>query len=684
MLFSAALTASDAISNIEANLKEPTFSDGVLKTEQGGVITAEGIRVQAQEITYTNKTVDGQKVMTLEAKGDLLFEYGDKIFVGSHLKYDFISGKGTLFDGRTSDGIWFVGGDRIELEGDGNYAIFGAFITSSESVDPSFKISAKSVQLLNGSQVKSSEVKFLFFGAPLFWLPSFKTNLQNISAPPLRYKVVWDKGLGPRLSFRYRIFSWEDLSLFLRLDYRLTKGPGAAFETEYFSKDERTTFVTRSYGAFDKEVSDERGWKRYRLQGMFHHDSEDGKTTTHATIDKYHDLKMISDLPSTDFEIDTQKRTQFLLTHQADIGFASLLVEPRVNNFESINQKLPKIKAGVRPMSIGRTGIMSENFVNVGYLDYVYSNDLISTYPALQETSAGRLETRNRIYRPFSVGPLNFNPSAGVIGIFYSNNPSGASVGQGVVTYGGTVNAPFYHRYNTFKHVIEPYLDYYGLSHPIAGLNHHYTFNIEDGLYQINSLKMGLTNKLFFKTSPFYSPSLKLDIFTYAFFHSQTYKKLCPKAYLDLTWSRPSYLLQANTSWNFEENLLDYSNLRAEITCNASAAFALEFRHRSRYNWRKADRKNFILDMAHSIQELEDSPLSDKRNTFLTQFRIKISPTWSCYVTSHHGWGRLHEPSYNSYKIDLYTLIASHWKLRTAYTHTTNDDRVTVQIQLVK
>lgn len=684
LLLCSGLAASDLTGALDVHLKDPVFSQGILSTDQGGVVSAQNIRVQAKHIEYKNKVEDGKKVTTLLAEGDLLFEYGGKLFTGTRLEYDFASHKGSLWNGRTMDGIWMIGGDRIDIEGDGRYLIYGAFATSCEGQDPFWKVSAKSIEIVKGSLLKIKDVQFRFFNAPLFWLPSFKTNLANISDPPLRYKVVWDRGLGPRISMRYRFFSWEELSLFFRLDYRITKGPGGALESEYFSKDNRTTFVTRSYGSFDKEVSDEEGWKRYRLQGLFDHVSEDQKTTLHATYDKYHDLKMISDFPSSDFEIDTQKRTQLLLQHQEDIVFGSIRAEPRLNPFESINQKLPLAKAGMRPISIGPTGILSENYVNAGYLDYIYAHDLTDVYPALHETHAWRIETRNRLYRPFSAGPLHVTPAVGIIGIFYNNNPFREAVGQGVLTYGGKAKASFYRRYPSVKHIITPYLDYFGLSHPKAHLDRHYTFSINDGLYQINSLKIGINNQLFSKNSLFSSPSLGIDVYTYAFFNDKTFTKTCPKGYLSARWSQPSYFLEALTCWNFQENLLDFSNLKAEVTVNASAAFTLEFRHRSRFDWRKADHESFILDMARSISDLENSPLSDKRNTLLGQVQVQISPTWSCHIASHFGWGRLFEPAYSSYKIDLLALLASHWRLRTSYMHTTNDDRVSLQLQLVK
>src|SRR5882724_2471171 len=41
------------------DLKKPVFSHGVITTEEGGVVTGQGIRIQAQKIEYTNKIVGG-------------------------------------------------------------------------------------------------------------------------------------------------------------------------------------------------------------------------------------------------------------------------------------------------------------------------------------------------------------------------------------------------------------------------------------------------------------------------------------------------------------------------------------------------------------------------------------------------------------------------------------------------
>jgi hypothetical protein len=621
---------SEKIKDVEAHLLEPIYSDGTLKTTHGGIVSAKGIRVQARHIEYTNKTENEEKTIKILAEEDLLLEYNGQFFVGSKLEYDFIHHTGFLYNGRTQEGIWFVGGDSLELREDGSYILTNAYVTTSENQDSNWEIQSKSISITKEANLSASGIRLKFFNIPVLWLPAFKSNLDFVADSPIRYRLLWDNGIGPRATIRYRFFSSEQLNLFARLDYRLSLGLGAAIESEYESESKRTNFITRSYGAHDKVVYDQHGLKRYRLQGLFNHKSLDNKTHTHFTYDKYSDLKMISDFPSTDFEITTQKRTALLVRHEEDTAFTSLTFEPRLNRFESINQKLPLVKMGVRPFNLGKLGILSENSVSAGYLDYVYAHDLIKAHPTLHEIHSARVETRNRIYRSFNTGPLNLTPSLGVIGIFYNNNQEGVSVGQGVLTYGGTANTPLYKKYNHFRHTLEPYCTYQGISKPRVASPHHYTFNMDDGLHQINSLKLGLRNHIAFCKSPIFSPDLSLDLYTWGFFYDTTFTKTFPKGYLSLLWSRPSYNIEARTCWNFQESVLDFSNLLSEITINEHAAFILEFRHRSRFDWRKADHESFLLDMARPIPELLDSPLSDGRNTLLGKLQVRLSPKWSC------------------------------------------------------
>lgn len=86
------------VEGIAVNLREPTFCEGVLTTEKGGVISGPGgIRIQARKIIYTRKTINEKPVCTIEAEEDLMIEFGRYIFVGQRLEYNFQTGSGIIF-----------------------------------------------------------------------------------------------------------------------------------------------------------------------------------------------------------------------------------------------------------------------------------------------------------------------------------------------------------------------------------------------------------------------------------------------------------------------------------------------------------------------------------------------------------------------------------------------------------
>lgn len=98
---------------ITVDLRNPTFSEGILETHEGGVVTAPNVRIQAQKIRYIRNEVDGKA--QLEAEEDLIIEFGEYIFVGKRLEYNFEEHKGILYQGRTGIEPWFIGEKKFIL-----------------------------------------------------------------------------------------------------------------------------------------------------------------------------------------------------------------------------------------------------------------------------------------------------------------------------------------------------------------------------------------------------------------------------------------------------------------------------------------------------------------------------------------------------------------------------------------
>lgn len=664
------------------DLRNPSYKNGILTTHEGGVIKGEDIRIQAKNIQYIKKYENNNFIHRIEAQKDLLIQYKGRVYVGEKLEYDFTTKSGTVFEGRTYSSPLYLGGDKIELKNDGSYHVENVFITTCENIDSTWDIHAGDVNVLKRDLLEAKKVRFRFLGFPTLWLPSFKINLKKfMGSPAFRYKVNWDKRSGPRGSIRYRLYSWRDFALWGRLEYRLKIGWGGAIETEYLPDHGRTFFQTRNYLASDiipKQLVKKR---RYRIQGVYHTISESEKTKLDITWDKFSDINMPIDFKSDDFELETAKKTELFFRHRENCFIDYVYINPRINGFDTIQQNLPTQYLNLIPFKVPIANLLFYNTFQVSYLDFDYSDKL---RPHLRDFESMRLETNNIISRPFKNSYINFTPYFGFIGIFYNHSPQHTPIDQGMFVYGGNLNTNFYKNYIRHKHIIKPYIQYFGITQPSQKIDTYYVFSIEDGYNKLNMIKTGILNQFYSLQHISTYPSFEFDLYANTFLDSHFIPKTLPKLYLDMRWNLPSIYFFTSSAWNFFKQTLDYTNLRLGWTANEYVAMELEFRYRSSFDYRKSDHTNFILDVSRSEPQLIDSPISDKRNTILTHIYCILNPSWSCEFTSHHGWNRKNEPPYNEYKLDLYTKVSTCWKVRVSYQHSTTDDRFTGAISLIK
>ncbi|PIS00894.1 MAG: hypothetical protein COT84_05440 [Chlamydiae bacterium CG10_big_fil_rev_8_21_14_0_10_35_9] len=667
-------------SDIFVDLNNPTYLSGVLSTNDGGVIVSDDLRIQAKNIEYAYFKKNGQTVHTIKASENLMLQYKDKVFTGEELDFDLTKNTGIIRQGKTFISPWYLGGDEILIHNTDNYTVTNAFATTCLEKDSMWNIKAREVDVLNKELFYAKDITFTLFGFPALWLPIYKLNLKKFSDPSiLKYNMTWDKGVGPRATIRYQIYSWREWAFYVRGDFRLKKDYGGAIETEYLPSHKRAKLLTKNYLAKDILPTDPRNKRRYRYQGDGYLQSESGKTKATITWDKYSDIHMPSDFKSEDFELNPAKKTAFYVRHFEDTMIALLKARGRANSFESVKQDLPTAFMTFIPYKFPKLGIYSNNYTKGSYLDYVFSEDLETN---INDFRSFRLESHHEIYRPFLLGPLAITPQLGAVGIYYSRSPQNKEVGLGILSYGAKATTKLKRTFSQTKHLIEPYVSYKGLSKPTIGPNNHFIFSLEDGYDRINQLQIGCKNVLFSheKATPFFTANLYAN----AFFADLDIPQTFPKLYLDLNWNFPKVELAFYNAWNFRHQTVDYSNFFAAFTLNEDFAFKFEVRYRSKYDWRKADKLNFILDVSREESELLSSPISDRRITLLTNLFFRLSPYWSCHVQSHHGWYRIDEPPYNEVKVDLYTTISSAWLVKFTYWHTETDDRFSVGIDLIR
>lgn len=660
---------------ITLDLRHPTICDGVLTTDEGGVITAPNVRIQGRHITATRSVVDGEEQYSVAAEGDLILEYNDAVFTGESLQYDFTTRKGQITNGHSAVEPWYFSARTIDILPDGDYLLHDAALTTSPSYLPDWNVTARTAYLTDESMLYARDITLRLAQLPVFWLPSFKTNLDDLHNSPIKYRVRWGGKQGPRIGISYRIWETENFESTLRLDYRLSRGPGAALETEYWNPDNGAFFQTRNYAARDSSIVEPEERFRYRLQGLYSQCFWNSCLSLNASYDKVSDMDMPTDYAERDLEIKTSGLTQARLRSQSSFCIANLMTRVRANSFETIKEELPTISAQFHPIVLGPTGIVSENFLKAGYFNFCYSDQ----QPSVPDFNSTRIECRHAIYRPFRFGALHFTPDAGVVAIYYGNDPAHKSTWLVVGDFGAELNTTFNRIYGPIKHVAEPYGKYQFLTLPNTDPSDRYVFDIHDGWYHVNALRFGMRHLIYYKPWMDDCPYriLSADLYSYAFINTDKVQQPIPRIFGDLRWditSRLRYTLES--AWDLERHQVAFVNTRVEWTINDWMAFATEYRHRNDYWWRKADPNNLMLDFFHSEQELRHSQLSDRRDTVLLHAYWRLQHNLAVEARIQRGWNRITEPNYNEYQFDLLKTLRSSWLVKLSYQKTQDDHRV--------
>jgi hypothetical protein len=668
LLFVSFATAKE----MTIHLKDPSFQNNILKTEHGGVIENEDFRIQAEKIIYDKNNE------TIQAEGDLMMVYEGRTFIGESLFYDMKSSSGEIIKGKTYDGMWIVGGDKVVLKSDKSIAILNAFLTASEVDPPTYDLKVRELLIENKSVVTAKGVAFRFYRVPVFYLPKLKANIKNEFESPIRYKLTWDKGQGIKMSMRYCLYSSEASALFARLDLRTKRGIGGALETIYKSPYQNISGKTKSYLAHDTFWNDNNPNKkrtRWRLQGNYDLHSRDEKTNAHFQYDWISDRNMPLDFKGDSFELNTSQRTELAISHRNNMAICNLYARPNINKFQGFKQELPSITASLRPLEFGKSKILMENQFQASFLDYEYATDLGAPIPGFRSI---RLDSSQHFYRAFHLPYLTITPSAGFENILYSNTQESQSIITTLLTYGAKASTQVSKPYLNFTHTLEPYIDFYALR-PMKN-KPHYIFDLQDGYAPFKQLKIGALNNFYGGPR---MPSVSIDVNAFKFIDtrelSSGFAKLC--ANINLEFSRLSSY--CNVIYNLQESLYDRFNIGTKWTLNNHFAIGLDFLHRSAFDYRKDDPLNYILDATVPSSTLLATPISAGRNLFLTKFELSLPPNWTMRFQSHIGWGRKNQPSFTEYRIDLFNTITSHWRLRLTYEHFTNNDEVSFGLSLV-
>ncbi len=473
-------------------------------------------------------------------------------------------------------GGWYALGNRGKREANGKITIENATVTPCESIlegHSTFSWATSSLVAYppSGSSSPGSQQaqvtpagqsvdnyhflgynNVLYIGAiPVLWLPI-------IYKPPKGDEGKWGITIGSNTDWGFfvlttnswKIYEGEDLSLATTnmIDYYARHGLALGNQTEMFTEDTQTELMV--YGLIDGNANlnvpdDSRFGKlnsfRYGLE-LKNISNITDRLSFRGQIAKLSDLYFLYDYFDDIARRDPQPATYGNLNYQFDNASANLIIRPRLNNFFSVVEALPRLDlTAPRQELIDNVYFQSET--NIGYYNMKWRDFKISRSQAglgsdeLSDYGTFRLDSVNFAYYPVNLDWINFIPRAGLRMTVYGGSSSAAVTsadldsmiaadapegrsrlpfsnynndGGGkfriIPEFGFQANTKIsrswgdvknaYFDMDGIRHVFEPYVNYTYIAKPTVNRDYLYYFDDVDRIDEQNWLRVGMSNRL--------------------------------------------------------------------------------------------------------------------------------------------------------------------------------------------
>ncbi|SPN73200.1 Organic solvent tolerance protein OstA [Chlamydia serpentis] len=670
-----ALTHQEAVKKKNSYLNHFKSVSGIVTIEDGVLNIHNNLRIQANKVYVENVGGQGLKLV---AHGNVMVNYRAKTLVCDYLEYYEDTDSCLLTNGRFAMYPWFLGGSMITLTPE-TIVIRKGYISTSEGPKKDLCLSGDYLEYSSDSLLSIGKTTLRLYRIPILFLPPFSIMPMEIPKPPINFRGGTGGFLGSYLGISYSPIAKRHFSSTFFLDSFFKHGVGMGFNMHCSQKQApENVFNIKSYYAHRLAIDMAEAHDRYRLHGDFHF------THKHVNFSgEYHlsdSWETIADIFPNNFMLKNTGPTRVDCTWNDNYFEGYLTSSVKVNSFQNANQELPYLTLRQYPISIYKTGIYLENVLECGYLNFAFSDNI-----AGNNFSSLRFALRPKLQKAISlpIGTLSSTLTSSLI--YYSDVPELSPhhtqlSGKLQLDYRFLLHKTYIQR----RHIIEPFITFIMESSPLAKNEEHYIFSIQDAFHALNLLKAGIDTSVLSKINTSF-PKIHAKLSTTHILNNAQSRATFPKTLCELSLplgKKNTFLI--NAEWIWKKHCWDHMNLRWEWIGSDNIAMTLEALHRSKYSLIKCDRENFILDVSRPIDQLLNSPLSDRRNLILGKLFVRPHPCWNYRLSLRYGWHRQNTPNYLEYQMILGTKIFEHWQLYGVYEHREADTRFFFFLKLDK
>ena len=395
-------------------------------------------------ITYGNATLMAdsetlnQKTGEVVADGHVRIESGGQLWVGEHMRYNFLTHQMRSGEFRTGNPPVFAAGR--ELSGDTTNQTYNArhvYVTTDDISQPAIRVHASRIKIVPGKYVEMWNAVLFMDGVPTFYFPFYRRNLGE-HANNYIFLPGYRSAYGPYLLNTYTWYLDDVADGRLHLDYREKRGVGAGPDVNlHLGRWGESVF--KYYYVHDREPN--QSTNNLPLFGNIPENRQRFYFTYQATpftnlnvkalVNYQSDPLVLHDFSEGAYSLNPQPNTFVEANRYWDNWSLDAETTPRINYFFDQIERLPDVKlTGYRQPVFG-TPVYYESESSAGYYRKMFAD---TNSPALLDYSGARADTYHQLLLPWTFfGWLNVTPHAG--GRFTYYTEEGGPAGTNGETY---------------------------------------------------------------------------------------------------------------------------------------------------------------------------------------------------------------------------------------------------------
>lgn len=444
------------------------------------------------------------------ATGNVVLVRQGQRLVGDRLEFNFGTMKGDFIAAKVYANPFYGSGNKITRLDEKHLRIEKGYLTTCELDHPHFRLYSKKIDVFPQDKATARNVRLLVGKLPMMYMPKYTQDLTR-KEPAVTYVPGYNKQWGAFLLTGWRFRLNEYLSGVLHLDYRQRKDLAEGLDLDYKTKSFGSGMI-RTYYMNERNTS-RKNFLAKQPDPTIEHEKFRGQwlhkwavdETTHAIWQYYKlsDKDFLKNYFENEYNVSNSPQTYALLTKTFPSATLSLLVESRVNRFESKVERLPEVSLDMGNQEIGETGFYVKH--STTYTNF--SSKEASPSELRKETM--RVDMDNEISYPMKISVVELRPFAGGKQTYYSKtkDQSQYDVIRGIFRTGADVSSKFYRVFDVFtdkfgldinrlRHVVTPTVAYFYAHDPTVMDTTLDSFDSVDPLTRLHSINFGLEQKL--------------------------------------------------------------------------------------------------------------------------------------------------------------------------------------------